>query len=283
MKLGQKIQHMAAFIEFLVGSGLAIFFHLVLHNEIASYVIFGVGILLSLGTYLLREDLEKTRTELADLYHHAHELTYAISRITDPECQTKAQELLTSTMRTIAMLQNGLIPLDETEFYLEGAKCSDAATQHIRAVDPVTSGWLSRATLVNFYQSNQRALERGVNITRIFVMRREDLTDPDFQKIIMAQLKAGVDVRVAFREEFPAANTISGRDTNMPWDFAVYDEQVATEVFAQPGKYYGRKTSQPAEVEKYLHYYQLVEHSAHAVLMDGERLILDTEALTLSS
>ena len=283
MSFSQKIQNMAAFIEFLAGSGLAIFFHLVLHNELASYLIFGIGILLSLATYLLREDLEKIRTELADLYHHAHELTNAINCVTDPECQTKAQELLASTLRTIAMLQKGLVPLDETEFYLEGAKCSDTAKQHIRAVDPITSSWLSRATLVNFYQSNQRALERGVSITRIFVMRREDLADLDFRKIITAQLKSGVDVRVAFRDEFPSTNTISGRDTSAPWDFAVYDGQIATEVFPQAGKYYGCKTSQPTEVDKYLHYYQLVEHSAHTVLMDGERLILDVKALIPTS
>ena len=91
MKLSEKIQNMAVFIEFLAASGLAIFFHLVLHNEMASYLIFGIGILFSITTYLLREDVEKTRTELTSIYHQAHELTYAVSRITDPECQTKAQ------------------------------------------------------------------------------------------------------------------------------------------------------------------------------------------------
>jgi hypothetical protein len=283
MKLNQKIQSMAVFIEFLAGSGLAIFFHLVLHNEMASYLIFGVGVLLSLATYLLREDVEKTRTELTDLYHHAHELTYAVSRIADSECQAKAQELLAGTMRTVAMLQSGLIPLDETEFYLEGAKCSDASVQRIRAVDPVTSGWLTRATLVNFYQSNLRALERGVGITRIFVMHREELADPEIQKVILMQLKDGIDARVAFKDEFPAPHSLSGRDTTVPWDFAIYDEQVATEVFPQAGKFYGRKSSQPAEVEKYLRYYQLVEHCAHTVVVEGERLILASESFALAS
>lgn len=279
MSFSQKIQNMAAFIEFLAGSGLAIFFHLVLHNELAAYLIFGIGILLSLATYLLRDDLEKTRAELTDLYHRTHELPCAISRITDPECQIKAQEVLINTMRTVTMLQEGLIPLDETEYYLEAAKCCDATMQHIHAVDPVTSGWLSRATLVNFYHSNQRALERGVSIARIFVIHRQGLIDLDFRKIIMSQLKGGVDVRVAFRDEFPSTHTISGRDTTtVPWDFAVYDRQIATEVLPQASKYYGYKTSQLVEVEKYLHYYQLIEHNAHAVLMDGEQLILDTEA-----
>jgi hypothetical protein len=279
MKLSHKLQQMAVFIEFLAGAGLAIFFHLVLHNEMASYMIFGVGVLLSLATYLLREDMEKTRTELTDLYHQAHEVTYAISRVTDAECQAKAQELLANTLRTITMLQNGFIPLDETEFYLDGAKCSDAAALRIRAVDPVTFGWLARATLVNFYQSNLRALERKVNITRIFVMHREEFVEPEFQKVMMTQLRDGVDIRVAFRDEFPGANAVSDRDTNIPWDFAVYDEQVATEVFPHAGKYYGRKTSQSVEVEKYLHYYQLVEHNAHTVMIEGDQVTLASDVI----
>ena len=48
--MNKKIHSMAVFIEFLAGSGLAIFFHLVLHNAEASYIIFGIGILLSLVT-----------------------------------------------------------------------------------------------------------------------------------------------------------------------------------------------------------------------------------------
>ena len=44
---------MAVFIEFLAGSGLAIFFHWVLDYKEAAYTIFAVGILLSLVTWLL--------------------------------------------------------------------------------------------------------------------------------------------------------------------------------------------------------------------------------------
>ena len=60
----KKFHNMAVFIEFLAGSGLAIFFHLVLHNAEAAYITFGVGVLLSLATYLLpgrhRANAEKT-------------------------------------------------------------------------------------------------------------------------------------------------------------------------------------------------------------------------------
>ena len=84
MKLSKKIQGMAVFIEFLASAGLAIFFHFALHNPEASYTIFGIGILLSLATYLLREDLENTHQDLVYQYHQAHELTFALAQISDP-------------------------------------------------------------------------------------------------------------------------------------------------------------------------------------------------------
>lgn len=283
MTLGKKIQNMAVFIEFLAGAGLAIFFHWVLHYPEAAYSIFGIGILLSLATYLLREDLEKTRHELIDQYHQAHEITFAIAQINDPECHGKAEEMLSGVKRTIALLQQGFIPLDETEFYLEGAKCSDMSIRRIKAVDPMTHGWHTRGALVNFYQSNLRAVERGVAIIRIFVMNREELADPEAQKILLGQYRDGVDVRIAFRDELPSASNMSGRDTNSSFDFAIYDDQVATEVFPQSGTYFGRKTVQTANVDRYLRLYELIEHSSHAVAVEEERIILASEALKLAA
>ncbi|HXE96848.1 MAG TPA: hypothetical protein VN642_10610 [Dongiaceae bacterium] len=283
MKFSKKIQHMAVFIEFLAGSGLAIFFHLVLHNAEAAYSIFGIGLLLSLATYLLREDLENTRCELTAQYHKAHEITFAVAQISDPECQAKAQEMLNGVKRTILLLQQGYIPLDETEYYLEGAKCTDSSLQRLKAVDPLTAGWHTRGALMNFYQSNLRALEREVAITRIFVINHNDMSDCEAQKILLAQYRDGIDVRIAFRDELPLANDISGRDINSSFDFGIYDDQVVTEVFPQSGKYYGRKTATAAEVEKYVRLYEIIEHNSHAVAQEGDRIILASEALDLAA
>ncbi|WP_318258228.1 hypothetical protein [Geobacter anodireducens] len=161
MTMGKKIQEMAVWIEFLVGSGLAIFFHLVLHYEQAAYVIFGIGILLALGTYLIREDIEKNRAHLVEQYHQSHEIPFALASITDPECLAKAHELIAGAKRSITLLQQGYIPLDENEFYLEGARLSDQAVREIRAVDPLTAGYWTRGALVNFYQANLRAWTGG--------------------------------------------------------------------------------------------------------------------------
>lgn len=277
----KKIHNMAVFIEFLAGSGLAIFFHLVLHHAEAAYIIFGVGILLSLATYLLREDIEQTREKLLDQYDHAHEITFAIARMTDPECQDKAHEIVAGAKRTLALLQQGYVPLDETEFYMKGTKYLDESHRRVKAVDPVTVGWDSRGALLNYYQANLRAVERGMQITRIFVLNREELADAEVQKVLLLQLRDGIDVRIAYRDELPTASDISGRDTASSFDFAIYDDQVATEVFSQPGKYFGRKTREPSLVGNYQRLFDLIEHSSHTLAVEDDHVVLAADLVPL--
>jgi hypothetical protein len=286
IRLNKKITDMAVFIEFLAGSGLAIFFHMVLHDTNSAYMIFAMGILLSLVTYLVREDIEKSKIHLLDQYHQAHEIPFALARIEDPECQAKAFDLVSATLKSITLLQQGYIQLDEMEFYLEGARLADQSKKHLKAVDPITTGWSTRGALLNFYQSNLRALDRGVRITRVFVTSRDALIDPEVQKMLLTQYRNDIDVKIAFRDELPASFDIIGRDTNCSFDFALYDDQTVTDVFANPGKYHGRKTSHPVEVAKYQHLYNLIEHSAHSVVAENDTIILADEAIlptTMSS
>lgn len=282
-KVNKKIQDMAVFIEFLVSAGLAIFFHMVLHNEQAAYVMFGMGMLLSLVTYMVREEIEKSRGELLEQYHQAHLIPFALAQVADAECQAKAQELVAATLKNIEWLQQGYIPLDEMDFYLEGGRLADQTVQHIKAVDPVYSGWHNRAALINFYQGNLRAINRGISITRVFVANRSDLADPEVQKVLVGQYRDKIDIRIAFREEFPAAVDISGSDSNSSFDFAIYDDRAVTAVFAHPGKYHGRKTAADAEVAKYLHLYDRLEQSAHPVTLENDRIVPVNELLSLVS
>jgi len=280
--MSKKIKNFAILIEFIVGSGLAIFFHQILHYPEAAYTIFGIGILLSLVTYLIREDIEKTGEGLLEHYHRAHELTFAVVRISNPECQNKAQELLASAMGTMSLLQQGYIPMDEVEFYLEGVKQMGHAVNRVKAADRVTTEWDSRGVLHNFYQSNLRAIERGVKITRIFVVDHTDLTDSAFQKVLLTQYCGGIDVRVAFHDELPSATDITSRNTDSSFDFAIYDNRMITDVFSKPGKYFGRKTSEPVEVEKYIRLYELVENSAYPITTEDDKVMLAGEVFPIA-
>jgi hypothetical protein len=150
----------------------------------------------------------------------------------------------------------------------------DQSTRQVNAVDPLTAGWDSRGALLNFYQANLRALQRGVRVTRTFVVNRDEFEDQNVQMVLFHQLGDGIDVRIAFRDELPVISGISGRDTNNTFDFAIYDDRVVTDVFNQPGRYFGRKTSQPAEVAKYLNFYTLIEHSSHIAALKDDRVVL---------
>jgi hypothetical protein len=58
---------------------------------------------------------------------------------------------------------------------------------------------------------------------------------------------------------------------------------VATEVFSQPGKYFGRKTCEPSLVTNYQRLSDLVEHSSHLLALDEERVVLAVDLLPLAS
>jgi hypothetical protein len=279
--MNKKFQNIAVFIEFLAGSGLAIFFHLVLNYSQAAYIIFGIGLLLSLATYLIREEVEKTRETLVDQYNQAHEITFAIANINDPDCQTKAHEIMASTKRTLSLLQQGRMPLDETEFYLEVTRCSDQTNRTIRTVDPLTTEWITRGSLVNLYQANLRSLEGNIKITRIFVTESDDLTHQDIQSVLHGQFKDGVDIRIAYRKDLPASSDIGGFEGNYSFNFTIHDDNIVTDVISQSSKYFGMKTREPSLVSKYLHLFDLIEHVAHTVVLENGMIVPATQTISV--
>jgi hypothetical protein len=269
-----KFKGMEALIEFIASTGLALFFHVVLHYEQLAYGVFAGGLLLSLATLQLHSEIGKTREHLETRYQMAHELTFALAAVEDFECQIKARDLCAQTMRTIRLLQQGSIPLDESEYYLEGAKCSDHARLHINSVDPVSVDWEKRDVLGNLLQANLHAHERGVGITRIFIASRGELSHPEAKQVLMKQIKQGVDVRVAWREDLPVSVVASSGDIESSMNFAIYDDQVVLDVFVRPGKYYGFKTARQEKVKSYLNLFELINHSAHtATEKDGELFV----------
>ena len=120
-------------------------------------------------------------------------------------------------------------------------------------------------------------------ITFGLVVDHEELTDPATQKLLVAQFRDNIDVRIAYRDELPSANDISGRENTSSFDFAIYDDQLATEVFPQSGIYFGRKTGQPVNVERYQRLYELIEHSAHAVVMEDDQIMLASDTLKIAA
>lgn len=258
---------MAILIEFIIGSILAIYFHWILHYEEAAYVLFGMGILLALATYLLKHEILTAQKSLAVLFQGDHELSHALSAITDSECQLKSQELLADFKKNLAQLEQGYLLLNEAEFYLEGVKAVSQSQQQVKAVDPLEVGWESRGAVRNYYQANLQALSRGVKISRVFVISQRDLLNPEVQKILQQQRHDGVDVYIAYREDLPLNE--ANQDV-YSLDFAIYDETFITDRGREKGLYFGKRTQKPAEIAKYQRLFDLIQHHAHKFLNTEE-------------
>jgi hypothetical protein len=268
-----KLVNIAALIEFTAGSGMAVFFHWFLDYKEAALIIFGVGALLSLATYLLKEELAKVRQALTDQFTQSHEINSALAGITEPECQAKSLEIVTGFKKTLSMLQKGYVPLSETEFYLEASMATDNAKIMVRSVDPFAPGWDTRSAMLNLYQANLRAIERGSRVLRIFVLGREEFLSPEAQKILSLQLRDGIDVRVAYREELPSAGD-SAWNSPLSYNFTIYDDTLVTDAFLTPTQYFGRKTSRPAELGKYIRIFDIIELNAFRLSLEDDKLAI---------
>lgn len=258
---------MAIFIEFIIGSLLALYFHWILRYEEAAFVIFGIGTLLSLSTYLIREEIVRSKRMLANLHHSGYEISEALAAIAEPACREKSRELLKDFKQNLSLLERGYLLLNEAEFYLEGSQALQQTTRHVRAVDPLLVDWDSRGALLNYYQANLSALERGVKITRIFVISRRDCLNQSVQNVLQQQSAAGIKVRIAFREALPLK---SGEGYKNSLDFAVYNDTVVTDREQGNAYYFGTKTHQKSEVEKYIRLFDLINHHSHGLLNEQD-------------
>lgn len=271
MKVKLRMQRMAAFIEFIVGAMLAIFFHFVLHELVAAFTIFGVGLLLSLATWLLREDIVEIRERLLEEYREFHALPDALRRIEDPECLKKAREIIARITRNMSLLQRGFIPMDESEFMLEATKAADATQQTLKSVNSLTPGWDTRGTIIKYYQANKRALERGVKVTRTFVLRHGQLQESEVQKLLRTHFEDGIEVKLVYRDDLPAGGE-AGWAKDGSFNFGVYDDRLVVDVFA-PAPYYGVRTSRHEELARYLRMLDLVDHASHAVTLRENEIV----------
>src|SRR3569833_304871 len=215
--------HLTVLIEFLVSAGLGVYFHWVLHWQKEAYIVLAIGLLLTLATYLLADEIARSRDLVIASYRRSQGLLTTLSLIDDKECQERAHGVLAATERTLKLLQEGYVPLDETEFYLAGAEAMAQSRHQVQAVDPHTKKKDNKNALRNYYQANLHALASGVHLTSVFVIRRADITDVAMQRVLQSQLANGIDVRLAFVEEVSMRTGDGGWPPAASWDFAVYD------------------------------------------------------------
>src|SRR3569833_1334003 len=75
----KKKFHLTVLIEFLVTAGLGIYFHRVLHWQKEAYFVLAIGLLLTLATYLLADEIARSRERVSASYHRSHGLLSSLS------------------------------------------------------------------------------------------------------------------------------------------------------------------------------------------------------------
>lgn len=253
-------------IGFWVALLLVIFFISILPFEDPAYLLVGVGGFLSVTAFFLRDEAGAGRF-LPDPHPLADEITRAMAQIKEPAFRKKADRLLFTVRENLSLLQQGVLPLDETEFYREATAGLDRTERQVKAVDPLTADWEGVGPLHHYYSANLRALRYGVMITRIFVLPRRRLAEAGIQKVLLAQFHAGIDVRIAFQEALPSLAEEGGPES---FDFAVYDDRQVLDRTGAPDGSFGRETRIASQVGKYLRLFDSIErHASPALLEDG--------------
>jgi hypothetical protein len=92
--------------------------------------------------------------------------------------------------------------------------------------------------IADYLQANRRAINRGVQITRIFVLEKKFMYiseqdrsfEPEIRRILNAQLQIGINVQILWRE------MIKVKKLDEPADMIIFDE---TEIHLHPGQHGG--------------------------------------------
>ncbi len=258
-------------LELMIGTALGLAFHFLLRNDTVTWIVLGVGVLISLATSLIRHDLNYIRSSLGQDFKAGNEKLAAetlhiaglLSEIIDVECHAKAHEVIESTKKTLTILKEGYIPLDEAEFYLKTTAFIDEAAQAVSMVEPIEAVIDGRGVRKSFQNSLEKASARGVAISRIFTCA-DDSVPPEKLAAVTATKANGTTVKVMLLSELPTGGEFCGQDVAR-LNFTIFDDRTVAESFAAPGKYFGRTTTLMTEVSKYQRVFSMLDHAAHSL------------------
>lgn len=251
---------MHSLVEFLLGAVLALTFHYGLGLEREAYVVFGFAILLSFAVYLLRERIDATHLGVQQALQRWNRIEGLLDRISDPEAVTKSRAVIKTTEHVLTLLSQGAIPLTEGEYYFEASRCLASRTTEMKAVNSVEiTDWVGKVQKRNYYLDQVRAKQAGLTISRIFVLRHAELSDPQVLQTIRNQQRDGIDVRIARFEDL-TRSWMEG--VEWPINFVIFDRRVLIVRTPILGLYYGKKTRATDDIARFTHIYQILEQHA---------------------
>ena len=206
------------------------------------------------------DEIMKAQHVLKNFDQSSKDITDVLSAINDPECQLKSGELLRVFKNNLEMLKHNYLLLTEAEFHLEVAKALEQTQHCLKAVVSIQVNEDSQGALFNYYEATLQAMTRGVQITKIFVTRRQELLNRNIQKILYKLHQDGMDVRIAYLEDLQwLSDDINVHTLN----FAIYNDGLITDRASNKSNYFGKRTTNPAEIDKYIGFFDLISVHSH--------------------
>ncbi|HDH31356.1 MAG TPA: hypothetical protein ENH26_01120 [Candidatus Wolfebacteria bacterium] len=231
-------------IEFILASILALIFHFSLHNETAALVIFGVGSLLALFTFLIYTEFIREFNNTLKFY----KLKEKVDNLKNKDFIEEARRLEREFFHQSKQLVDGFIEYDTSgEFCFALQKQARKTKKSIKATCFVNvDEWTEKRGLMNYFNEEIKAMnEKKVKIDQIFILDANERRNENILKIVNMYAKhvdGGLRVYIVNKEELPEI---------LIKDLVIFDNEVVFISELDEGKLIrGVKTINIVQVEK---------------------------------
>lgn len=227
------------FVEFIIGAAIALIFHVVLDKPDIAYTILAISILIAFATHLLIVNLS---TQIKD----RNEIYLLLDEIKDQGFKEKGIKIIEECKNKLKDLSEGYhMHSGEDEILLEGTICIKKAKDTIYANSLIDQKIWNEPIFSGYFEENKKAVERGVNVSRTFILDDEDIKDDEIKDILKRQNDANFNVFYAMSDKVPH---------ELKKDFVIIDEKVVFSLeMGEKGKIVaGKEIKKQRDVDDYI-------------------------------
>lgn len=228
----------------------------------AIYLPISFGFLIASSALLLKREISAQIDEKFEIYQ-------ILSRISDDKSRDIGHKTIEKCKSDLKDIEAGNLKLEKEEFYQYIIKSVDSAKKHVSAIHVALDEqgmflWKKDPAIMKYYQANKRAANRGVNIERIFVLKRELIISREDGKL-------NQNIVDIMQEQSDDHITVELKLIDSPNDmlheFMIYDEDEVQKNFVSlDGKYNGLSVNRnKAIVEEYKQHFERLKTSAQSL------------------
>lgn len=249
-------EHATALVTFLATAVLTLISEFVLNlSREGTYITFATGSLIALGTTVLKAEVVR---EIKGEFGGVLSLYDTLSKVEDEGVREWVYDLAKQFSR-------GELPPYVAAVYSRRliAEVKETLQTSDYSPDPgAIAAWTDSPRYKTWFAANLEAMDRGVRIERVFVLRKQEAMsggqwDDRVRSILQQHYDAGIEVRVLWVEDLVGGPA----QRNLEQNFAIYDSR---EVLVQDGRTTTRIFRPPSEkVAEYRAIYEEQKKYSH--------------------